>query len=43
MTGIDWNAVFSSGVFAQGVAAVVWAVKMEVRVRTLEMKGAKNG
>jgi hypothetical protein len=33
---MDWNAILSSGVFAQGVAALVWAVRLEMRVQKLE-------
>jgi len=43
MTGIDWNAVLSSGVLAQGLGAIMWAVKLEWRVRALEKKGQSHG
>lgn len=42
MTGIDWNqlvpVLLSSGVFFQGVAALKWVARVEVRLAALERR-----
>ena len=42
MSGIDWNAVvpvlLSSGVLLQGLAALRWAIALELRVKALEAR-----
>lgn len=42
MSGIDWNAVvpvlLSSGVLLQGLAALRWAITLEMRVKALEAR-----
>ncbi|WP_454774881.1 hypothetical protein [Janthinobacterium tructae] len=44
MTGIDWNTVvpvlLSSGVLVQGLAALRWSVRLEMRVAALERRAA---
>jgi hypothetical protein len=45
--GVDWNqvipALIGSGVLAQGLGALMWAARIELRVRALEQKGQQNG
>lgn len=42
MSGIDWNMVvpvlLSSGVLFQGLAAMRWAITLEMRVKALEAR-----
>jgi hypothetical protein len=33
---VDIGAILSTGVLTQGLAALVWAVRLEMRVRRLE-------
>ena len=42
MTGVDWNqlvpVLLSSGVLAQGLAALKWVLKVESRLAALERR-----
>jgi hypothetical protein len=44
---MDWNSIvpvlIGSGVFAQGLGVLTWAVRLELRVKALEQKGMQHG